>query len=161
MRIRCHVLRSLCKWMASLWPPTQHSGESLGKATTRVQMHFSLHFGCMLVMSHRYLRPGIETSFLLSLCPYQPLCSPFPEPSLWSTAQKTQPLWAFGGRWASSLFTPPTLGLYLSCALVFSPTWPAFHGTFSPPCSTSHWEREEGVHAKPLQLHLCISKSPD
>lgn len=104
----------------------------------------------MLLMSHRYLRPGIETSFLLVSAHTSPSVVPFPEPSLWFTAQKTQPLWAFGGRWASSLFTAPTLGLHLSCALVFSPTWPAFHGTFSLPSSTSHWERGKGSMLSPF-----------
>lgn len=41
---------------------TQH----LGNLPLDLKRHFSLHVGCTLVISHRYLRPGIEASFLLA-----------------------------------------------------------------------------------------------
>lgn len=41
---------------------TQH----LGNLPLDLKCHFSLHVGCTLVISHRYLRPGIEASFLLA-----------------------------------------------------------------------------------------------
>lgn len=123
---------------------TQH----LGNLPLDLKRHFSLHVGCTLVISHRYLRPGIEASFLLASAyttSSRVLLRQHPSGPQLRRPVLSEGLGAFVGRVGSSA----TLCLALAWCPVLSPTWPAFHVTFCPRLLNSHGERAGGCMPRP------------
>lgn len=142
MQIRCHVLRAPHNWTASLWPLST-PGNLMGKLPLDLKCHVSLHVGCILVISHRYLRPGIEASFLLASA-YTTLPESFPG-SLSLVHSSEDP--SSGGlcRQSGSPLNPlsctclvPSILCHLACLSY----------NFLSPLLNSHRERGGRVHAK-------------